>query len=343
MLKKISLGLDVDCRWVRLVGLRKSSRRIFLERVVSFVEKEKISYSEKFGARLKDVLKNLALTSAKVVCGVSGQGVLVKRLELKAADEEELEEVVLKEAKKHIPFELKDVVLDYAVVEQDQDKGVYVVFLVVCKNSVVEPLVKALNGVKLKINAIDVDMFALANVFEFNYPERKKGVSCLWDIGESKSILELYGQGELLFFREMPLGWTVLVEKVSSACGENYLGAEKILLQGDNYKGQNRDKILEVVDREVNFWISELKKVFYFGRTNYEQWDDLDVLFLSGIGANLTSIIAQKISNEFKLEVERLDPWRKIEKDVRQFDFKYLELIKSQMAIATGLALRGVL
>jgi len=345
VLKKKSVGLDIGYRWIRLVGVRKSSSRIFLDKVVFLVEKKQLSYSEDLGLRLKTVLKSLGLSSARIIVGVCGQGILIKRLnvKVKAADEEELEEVVFKEAKQHIPFELKDVVMDYAVVKRDQKKGEYVVFLVVCKDSVVEPVGKMISGVKLKLDVVDVDVFALANVFEFNYPERKQDVSCLLDVGENRSILELYGKGELLFFREMPFGWSKLVEKVATVCGENYAGVEKILLQGDDYHGPNKDKIVEVVDKEINFWSLELKKVFAFVQSNYVEWSEVEVLFLSGIGVNLKTIIAQKIGQEFNLKLENLDPWRKIEKDVRQFDFKYLDLIKSQMAIATGLALRGVL
>ena len=53
--------------------------------------------------------------------------------------------------------------------------------------------------------------------------------------------------------------------------------------------------------------------------------------------------ISEFLEHGLGLDVEYLDPWRKMEKDTHKFDPKYIEAVKAQFVVPTGLALRGIL
>ena len=52
--------------------------------------------------------------------------------------------------------------------------------------------------------------------------------------------------------------------------------------------------------------------------------------------------IADAISQRLELPVEVLDPFRNIHIDTKKFDPEYLSEIVPEMAVAVGLAIRGV-
>jgi len=52
--------------------------------------------------------------------------------------------------------------------------------------------------------------------------------------------------------------------------------------------------------------------------------------------------LAQELSTRLELPVEVLDPFRNINVDTKKFDPDYLSEIVPEMAVAVGLAVRGV-
>ncbi len=99
--------------------------------------------------------------------------------------------------------------------------------------------------------------------------------------------------------------------------------------------------VSKLIQEEIENWVGEVRKVINFYATTYPKAQEIKKVFLSGGSAHILSL-EESLSREFSLNVDYLDPWRKIEKSAKSFDLKYLDEIKRQMVVATGLALRGV-
>ena len=69
--------------------------------------------------------------------------------------------------------------------------------------------------------------------------------------------------------------------------------------------------------------------------------DGLDHRDLFARGSKLQGL-AHDLSARLELPVEVLDPFRSIKVDTRKFDPDYLSEIMPEMAVAVGLAMRGV-
>jgi type IV pilus assembly protein PilM len=52
--------------------------------------------------------------------------------------------------------------------------------------------------------------------------------------------------------------------------------------------------------------------------------------------------LAESLAKRFEIPVEVFDPFKKIEVDSRKFDPDYMREVIPEMAVAVGLALRGV-
>ncbi len=86
----------------------------------------------------------------------------------------------------------------------------------------------------------------------------------------------------------------------------------------------------------------EIQKTFDFYRATTDE-DELSVekILISGGGSKLVGL-AEDLSSRLELPVEVLDPFRQIKVDTRKFDPDYLSEIMPEMAVAVGLAIRGV-
>ena len=64
-------------------------------------------------------------------------------------------------------------------------------------------------------------------------------------------------------------------------------------------------------------------------------------ILISGGGSKLPGL-TKYLAKRFEMPVEIFDPFRRIKVDARRFDPDYMREIVPEMAIAVGLALRGV-
>ncbi|HEX7774543.1 MAG TPA: pilus assembly protein PilM, partial [Pyrinomonadaceae bacterium] len=64
-------------------------------------------------------------------------------------------------------------------------------------------------------------------------------------------------------------------------------------------------------------------------------------ILLAGGGSKLPGL-ADFLARRFEIPVDVFDPFRQIEVDERKFDPDYMREIVPEMAVAVGLALRGV-
>jgi type IV pilus assembly protein PilM len=86
----------------------------------------------------------------------------------------------------------------------------------------------------------------------------------------------------------------------------------------------------------------EIQKTFDFYRATAEN-DELvvDKILISGGGSKLVGL-SEDLAAKLEVPVEVLDPFRQIKVDTRKFDPDYLSEIMPEMAVAVGLAIRGV-
>ena len=86
----------------------------------------------------------------------------------------------------------------------------------------------------------------------------------------------------------------------------------------------------------------EIQKTFDFYRaTTEDNHTVVQKILISGGGSKLNGL-AQDLATRLELPVEVLDPFRSIKVDTRKFDPDYLSEIMPEMAVAVGLAMRGV-
>src|SRR5215475_13718412 len=144
-----------------------------------------------------------------VATGVSGHSVIVKRVVVPATTPSEVETSIQLDAEQYIPFDITEVNLDYQVVGPGvtpaEEAGMEVV-LVAAKKDKIQNHTNVITLAGKDPEIVDIDAFALQNVFEANYSVSPNTTVALLNIGASLMNINITKGGMPLFIRDVSVG-----------------------------------------------------------------------------------------------------------------------------------------
>jgi type IV pilus assembly protein PilM len=276
----------------------------------------------------------------RVAAGVNGHSVIVKNIVLPQMSQDELQESFAWHAEEHIPFDISDVNLDYHVTESHED-AIHVL-MAACKRDKVANLKQVIQLAGKQPAVIDVDAFALQNCYELNYDPQPTDVVALLNIGASTTNINILVGNRSVFTRDATFGGNQYTSLLQKELGLTFEHAEQIkrgMPLPENLEHRDIAPILETVS---DILALEIQKTMDFYRATVEDGGSaVEKILVSGGGSKLTGLI-EFLAKQFEIPVEIFDPFRKIKVDSRGFDPEYMREVVPEMAIAVGLALRGV-
>lgn len=290
---------------------------------------------------IQSVCNNHQVNATHVVTGVSGHSVILKNIVLPPMSREELEESIDWHAEEHIPYDLADVSLDYQVTMETEDATN--VLIAACKRERIDNIKQAIQLAGKTPVVIDVDTFALQNCYEVNYEPTDDDVVTLLNIGASTMNVNIVKGTRSLFTRDITVGGSQFTDVLQRSLGLNFQQAEA-LKRGvsDVVDGVEEKSIEPLMNNVTEIVAMEIQKTFDFYRATTDDTEtQVQKILLSGGGSKLLGL-AEELSQRLELPVEVLDPFRKIKVDPKKFDPDYMKEIVPEMAVAVGLAVRGV-
>jgi len=290
---------------------------------------------------IQSVCTNHQVNATNVVTGVSGHSVILKNIVLPPMSREELEESIDWHAEEHIPYDLADVSLDYQVTAENEESTN--VLIAACKRERIDNIKQAIQLAGKTPVIIDVDTFALQNCYEVNYNPSDDEVVTLLNIGASTMNVNIVKGTRSLFTRDITVGGSQFTDVLQRSLGLNFQQAEAVK-RGviDAVEGVEEKSIEPLMNNVTEIVAMEIQKTFDFYRATTEDNETIvQKILISGGGSKLNGL-AQELSQRLELPVEVLDPFRSINVDPSRFDPDYLSEIVPEMAVAVGLAVRGV-
>jgi type IV pilus assembly protein PilM len=289
---------------------------------------------------ISSIFNEHKIKTTKVAAGVNGHSVIVKNIVLPQMTEDELQESFAWHAEEHIPFDISDVNLDYHVMNRSSD-AIHVL-LAACKRDKVANLKQAIQLAGKQPSVVDVDAFALQNCYELNYDPQAGHVVALLNIGASTTNINILNGVRSVFTRDATFGgnqYTSLLQKEMSLTFDQ---AEAVKRGLPLPEGIEQRDIAPILDTVSDILALEIQKTMDFYRATVEEGESaVEKILVSGGGSKLKGLV-DFLSRRFEVPVEMFDPFRKIKVDSRGFDPEYMREIVPEMAIAVGLALRGV-
>jgi len=336
------IGLDIGSHAVKICQVAKTATGYNLLSIGSAklpegaVEDGILQEPEAVANVISTLIKNLKLKEKKAAISISGYSVIVKKINLAQMEDKELEEYIQTEVGQYIPFDIEDVYLDYQNLNTDDEESDRTdVMLVAAKKEVVDGYLSMLQSAGLRVVIVDIDGFALENIYETNYSLDEN--VALVDIGATKMSINIVSRGVSVLARDVVVGSRQLTDQIQNRFGISVEEAEGLKIGHEPVEEKEKD-LDEIFVNTCTQWALELKKAIDLFYTNNPDMT-LNKIILSGGGSRVQGL-DQFFAGEIGLQVEIFNPFKAIKSDIKKIDQEYLEYIGPEMAISIGLAIR---
>jgi type IV pilus assembly protein PilM len=336
------IGLDIGTSSIKLIEIEESKGGHRLKNFgIGTLPKDAIVNGsivnhDAVVSSIQQILSNLKIKTRDVVASISGHPVIIKKITMPVATDEELEESIKFEAEQYIPFDLEEVNIDFQVLAVEEEKADQMnVMLVAAKKVMINDYTKVLADAGLTPVILDIDVFALENAFEINYPLEEEQNAALIDVGASTININVIKGGLSAFTRDVFLGGNQITEDIQKQFGISFEEAETLKTSGD----VNRDDFggKEIVKQVCDNIASEIQKSLdFYSSTTYES---VNKIYLSG-GCAKIPFMKDIIEEKLNVSTEVIDCIRTVKYDENVFDPDYIKDISPLASVGIGLALR---
>jgi type IV pilus assembly protein PilM len=340
------VGLDIGSSAVKAVELKPAGKGF---RVAAFASEPLPPDSIVDGAiidggAVADAIKRLfeqnGIKTKDVAASLSGNAVIVKKINLPVMTEAELSESIYWEAEQYIPFDIQDVNLDYQILDSGTDansKGTMEVLLVAAKREKIADYTGVITQAGRVPIVVDVDAFALQNAYEVNYAPQPTDVVVLLNAGASAINVNVVSGGQSLFTRDISMGGNAYTDAVQKELGLAFDAAEQAK-RGELVEGTTFEEVRPVLHAMTENVLLEIQKTFDFFKATAAS-ERIDRILVSG-GASLVDGFAQSLEDRFGTPVERFDPFKNVAFDAQKLGVANADAVCPTAAVAVGLALR---
>src|SRR6266576_2359778 len=344
--KKNLVGLDIGSNSIKAVELQKKGNTYnlvnlgFENLLTDTVVDGQIMELNNVSNVITSIFNEHQIKRSRVAAGVSGHSVIVKNIVLPQMSADELRESFSWHAEEHIPFDISDVNLDYQVTSSSADA--LNVLMAACKSDKIANVKQAIQLAGKQPLVIDVDTFALQNCYEVNYQPKAGEVVALLNIGASTMNINIMNGVRSVFARDASVGGSQYTSLLQKELGLTFEQAEAVKRGHPLPEGVESRPIQPIIEAVSDILALEVRKTMDFYRATAEEGDAaIKKILLAGGGSKLPGL-AGYLAKRFEIPVEVFNPFRQVHVDPKKFDPDYMREIVPEMAVAVGLALRGV-
>jgi type IV pilus assembly protein PilM len=339
------IGLDIGSSYIKAVQLRESRSGYELDLFdmlpisPELIVEGSIIDAIRLTEALKELIMKARIRTKNAVISISGHSsVIIKRISLPEMTEEELTESIKFEAEQYVPFDIEDVNLDFQILGPKEEAGQMDVILVAVKKDVINDYVSVVREAGIDPVIVDVDAFALENMYGINYEIEAGTNVALVNIGASSINMNILRGGVSVFTRDSSLGSNIHTEALQKEFNITYEEAER-LKRGETLEKVRQEDAFPVIVQASNDIFTEVSRSLDYFRSSTHQPDVKEVI-LSG-GSALIRDFPRLLSEKIGIGVGLAEPFRNIQIPKR-FDASYIEEVAPVAAVAVGLAIRRI-
>ena len=347
----MSLGLDIGKYSIKIVELAKDKDQVYVKNIgskntfdnLNKFDLEKLSKTQ-IAACIQDLCNELNIKPKKMktlISSLSGENIDVRQISTMEMPDNELIVSLELEAKKHVPLDGTDAVVDFYHLGSHKDKldQINVILATTTKNKISDHA-QILKSSGFKPGIFDADPIAITNIYQFNNQNTESGADVIINIGNSTTTLVVYGENSNFFTREINISGDHITKEIMRKFNIDYSTAEeKKYNKGINVfigatENATKDSAISIEKRTIfNDFVEEIRKTLRFYMKNNSN-AFFNKFYLSG-GSSMILGIDKFIADHLNVTVESFDPFNKIANDKEINN-------PAQFSIALGLALRGL-
>lgn len=336
------LSIDIGSSAVKVIQAHEASGSLIVSKVGyaplphTAVQNNMVVEMERVSEAVANAVAQVDPRTRTAVTVVPAPAVIVKKIVLPVQNTQNLESAVMVEASHLIPESLDNVNLDFQVLDWVDDGTKAEVLLVGAKKDIIRSYVAAVSGAGLDTAVVDVDHFALENMFEINYTAPADKAVGLVNIGARYTSINILEDGRSTFTGDVPAGGAEFNDVLVRQLGVTFEEAEQ-LKAGGKVREFGPADIEPLVSSVIEFLIEEIQRNLSFFWTAATE-EPLGGIYLSG-GAASAPGLASQLSQRLDVPVEVVDPFKQIAVESRASR----DLIQQHgpaFAVCVGLATR---
>jgi type IV pilus assembly protein PilM len=340
-LSKRTVGLDVGSHTIKCVHVEKRGfNRVDLlhaEAVEVSPEERSPEGGDGSHARIGAIKRVMESIShrAKVVTSVGGVSTAIRQVELPKMSAKELSSSINLWSRNYIPFDIKEVQLDYQVFGFDKSSRKIRLVLVAVIKDYIQQHIDMLHEADIDPVLVDVNPLAVMNAFLFNEEVGHDEWIIVLDIGDRNTTLCIYSEIGQYFVRNLMISGHDFTRDIQRKLALPYGEAEQYkrcdLISSDS--GKASESVIEIIRPSVDALMKEVRRslTYYENQTRTKGFSQI---ILTG-GSAHTEGLADYFGQNLGLPTKIFDPFRQIETGKVPLPGPV-----SQFALAVGLALR---
>ena len=290
------------------------------------------------GELLSRMASQHGFSSSQVAVALSGRSLFLREVMFPRMSEKELREAIHWDLEKYVPFSADQLYFDFSVIGPGSTEVDMRVLLAAVPREQVDSLVKVLRKAGLKPVAIEIAPLAVQRTLPLTQD------CMLIDLGSEVSQVTLFQKDSPVFTRNIPIGGSQITRLIMDKKNLSWEEAELLKFNG----GLSEEKLSEDEDGKIlltevlNYMFElagEIRRTIEYYRVQNRSVSILRV-YLTGGGTKIDQV-PEQLSRILELPVFVHDPLTGLE-IAPSFNLESLKGVGPRMAIAIGLALRGL-
>ncbi|MDT8379537.1 MAG: type IV pilus assembly protein PilM [Desulfotignum sp.] len=340
------VGLDIGASFIKVAEIQKTPKGNSLKKFGMIpvahgaIVDGRIMDMPEVANTIRSLFKSLKIREKKVAISTGGHSVVIKTINTAKVPERDLQQAISAEAEQYIPYDMDDVNIDYQILGESEFSSEQMnILLVAVKKDLVAEYMALTAMAGLKASIIDVDTFALQNIYETLPGLDPEELTLLLDVGASKTSLNIVKNNISLIMQDNGSGTFQIIQELAERTETDFPAAEKILL--DPVSDTPDTEILAaVLQQAAEIWCSEIVDAVHTFLSNTQD-ARINRIVVSGGGSYIQPFV-DRLETKMGARVFVIEPFAGLNLDKKTFPPAYLSQVGPLAPIALGLALRRV-
>lgn len=347
---KLRVGLDIGSHSIKVVALERGTHRS--HRLVHTRCREIYVGAEAYDPEgpkkatvvplLIEMFYEMGLVPKRIRhlgSAISGLNIAAKEIRSLQLSEDEMASAMLLEARKHLPLDGTESMVDHQILGDDPKEPDKVrVLLAATTKRTFETHLDILREIELNPGVVDIEPLAVLNSYIGSMELPDEGVLVFLNVGCRKTNLSVLGRKDLFFTRDLPIGGYHFTLDIMRDLSMEYRDAENLKtsrgLRPDVKRAGESAAALTVTEKSALEKLGEevSRSLRYYVK---ETGQGLFVKFVLTGGTAGSKDLQTFLSEKFNLSTETYDPLAQFEGGTTHDNNPW------QFAAAAGLALRA--
>ena len=358
--KKSFIGVDFGTSSIKMVELELDKGRPkmltygYIEEAVNIVKSDKEEDKAKTVASIKKLLKDAGVSGDRAISALPPYAVFSSIISLPMMPNKELISAVRWEAKKFVPMPLEEMILDWKVIKETEDKKPLgqtknsnrtittekkgkdlQILLTAAPKNLVKRYLDTFKQVELQLASLETEAFAL----ERSLVGDDKSAVMIVDIGALGTHISVVSEGVPILNRSVDIGGATITKAIADSMNIDMSRAEQFKRDiGMTASSGGSEQIPKTIEFVISSIINEIK--YCFNIYQNQEVKAIEKIVLAG-GSSFLLQLPEYLAKVLNMKVVIGDPWARIVYPVELEPI--LKEIGPKFAVAVGLAMRNLI